>query len=424
MFIHKRGEIWALKRRVPARYARVEKRPVVWVSLKTDSETTARHKADQVWQGLVASWEARLVGNSADADRRYAAAMALADQRGFSFLPASEVAQLPAEDLSVRLEAVMKQPPAAQPAEASAILGGAAMAYPTLSEALTQYWALSASAIRKKSDDQRRRWANPRKKAIRNLIAVIGDKRLDQITPDDMQDFHDWWHERLETENLTANSANKDQTHIGAILKLVNERRRFRLDLPLSGYRFKEDEKEERPGFSDDWIRTRLMAKGALDGLNPEARGITLGMINTGYRPSEGAALREEHILLDDDVPRIVITPEARREIKNKVSRRYIPLTGISLEVFRAFPTGFARYRENASSLSSTVNKFLRENGLMESDKHVMYSLRHSFEDRMLRADFDERVRRDLMGHSLKRERYGDGGGPAFKRDLLQRIAL
>jgi len=53
MSIHKRGEIWALKRRVPARCASVEKRPVVWVSLKTDSETTARHKADQVWQGLV-----------------------------------------------------------------------------------------------------------------------------------------------------------------------------------------------------------------------------------------------------------------------------------------------------------------------------------------------------------------------------------
>lgn len=253
---------------------------------------------------------------------------------------------------------------------------------------------------------------------------MIGDKRLDHITPDDMQDFHDWWHERLETEDLTANSANKDQTHIGSVLKLVNERKRFRLDLPLSGYRFKEDEKEERPAFSDDWIRTRLMAEGALDGLNAEARAITLGMINTGYRPSEGAALREEHILLDDDVPRILIAPEARREIKNKVSRRYIPLTGISLEVFRSFPTGFPRYRKNGSSLSATVNKFLRENGLMESEKHVMYSLRHSFEDRMLRAGFDDRVRRDLMGHSLKRERYGDGGGPAFKRDLLQRIAL
>jgi integrase len=424
MFIHKRGDIWALKRRVPGRYAEVEQRSVVWVSLKTDSETVARQKADLVWQGLIASWESRLAGNVADADRRYAAAMSLADQRGFSLLPANEVAHLPAEDLAARMETVLKQPPTAQPVEAGAILGGAATAYPILSDALTQYWALAASSIRKKSEDQRRRWENPRKKAIRNLISVIGDKRIDQITADDMQDFHDWWHERLELEDMTANSANKDFTHIGVILKLVNERKRFRLDLPLVGYRFKEDEKSERPAFSDDWIKTKLMAKGALDGLNPEARGIFLGMINTGYRPSEGAALREEHIILDGDVPRIVITPEARREIKTKASKRYIPLTGISLEIFKAFPTGFARYRQNSSGLSATVNKYLRSNGLMETEKHVMYSLRHNFEDRMLRAGFDDRVRRDLFGHALDRERYGDGGGPQFKQKLLQGIAF
>ena len=60
----------------------------------------------------------------------------------------------------------------------------------------------------------------------------------------------------------------------------------------------------------------------------------------------------------------------------------------------------------------------------MESDKHVMYSLRHSFEDRLLREGVDERVRRDLMGHSLNRERYGQGGGLAFKAEMLRRIAF
>jgi integrase len=70
------------------------------------------------------------------------------------------------------------------------------------------------------------------------------------------------------------------------------------------------------------------------------------------------------------------------------------------------------------------VNKFLRANGLMESKKHVMYSLRHSFEDRLLRAGVDERVRRDLMGHGLDRERYGQGGGLSFKAEMVQRIAF
>ena len=123
-------------------------------------------------------------------------------------------------------------------------------------------------------------------------------------------------------------------------------------------------------------------------------------------------------------VPMIRIAPDEKREIKTRSSRRYIPLTGISLEIFRAFPDGFARYHDGAASLSATVNKYLRANGLMETEAHVMYSLRHAFEDRMLRAGFDERIRRDLMGHALDRERYGDGGGPAHKLKLLQAIAI
>ncbi len=60
----------------------------------------------------------------------------------------------------------------------------------------------------------------------------------------------------------------------------------------------------------------------------------------------------------------------------------------------------------------------------MESEDHVMYSLRHSFEDRLLRAGVDERVRRDPMGHGLNRERYGLGGGLAFKAEMVQRVAF
>ena len=166
------------------------------------------------------------------------------------------------------------------------------------------------------------------------------------------------------------------------------------------------------------------MAPDALIGLNDEARAILLGMINTGYRPSEAIGLTDDRIRLDDEVPHISIAPTADRQIKNRTSRREIPLVGVSLEVFRDFPNGFSRYRSKPATLSATVNKFLRENGLMESDQHVMYSLRHSFEDRMLRAGIDERVRRELMGHSLGRQKYGQAGELEFKADQLRGMAL
>ena len=43
-----RGKTYYLKRRVPARYADVEPRPVIWESLKTDSKSIAQQKLERV----------------------------------------------------------------------------------------------------------------------------------------------------------------------------------------------------------------------------------------------------------------------------------------------------------------------------------------------------------------------------------------
>jgi len=159
---------------------------------------------------------------------------------------------------------------------------------------------------------------------------------------------------------LTANSANKDLIHLGEVLKTVNKMKRLGLDLPLDGLAFKEGEKSERPPFSDDWIRSKLLAPDALMSLNPEARAILLGMINTGYRPSEAACAAPDQFCLEADIPHMIIKPREGRTIKNKNSKRIIPLVGVSLEVMRAFPDGFPTYRESDATLSATVNKYLR----------------------------------------------------------------
>jgi integrase len=65
----------------------------------------------------------------------------------------------------------------------------------------------------------------------------------------------------------------------------------------------------------------------------------------------------------------------------------------------------------------------MRENGLMETPEHTLYGLRHSFEDRMLDRDVDERIRRDLMGHALDRQRYGKGASLEKLREVVRSIA-
>ncbi len=50
-----------------------------------------------------------------------------------------------------------------------------------------------------------------------------------------------------------------------------------------------------------------------LDGLSSEARGILLGLINTGYLPSEGTMLGRDQIKLDHNVEHLNIEPVGRQ---------------------------------------------------------------------------------------------------------------
>ncbi|WP_406720616.1 integrase [Thioclava litoralis] len=289
--VTKRGDTFHLRKRVPVRYRDIEGRDTVWISLHTDSESVAKSKADRAWSQMIEAWEAKLAGDTEDAEARFAAAQELARVRGFRYLDVGKVAKLPVEALIERVEAVTA--PAGQPdkVEVAALMGTVPEPQLTVSKALETYWTLAREKTFGKSEDQLRRWKNPRIKAVTNFIAVVGDKGIDNITRDDMLDFRQYWLDRIEGGEVTANSANKDLIHLGDVLKTVNKMKRLGLDLPISDLSFKEGEKRTRPPFSTDWIRAKLLAPGALDDLNADARGVFLGIVNTGYRPSEGCAL-------------------------------------------------------------------------------------------------------------------------------------
>ncbi|WP_273691163.1 tyrosine-type recombinase/integrase [Ketogulonicigenium vulgare] len=417
-----RGSTYYLYRRVPRRYEAIERRAFIDLSLHTDSLTAASEKAVKVWSELVAAWEIKLTGRDGEAMARFDMARELAANRGFSYLPAADVAKLPYAEFAKRMDAAIPSK-IFNVTDAEAILGIVPPPSMTVSGALDAFWTLAKDRTLGKSEDQLRRWRNPRLKAVNNFIAVIGDKPIDAITADDMLDFRAWWVERIQQEELTPNSANKDLGHLGDVFNTVNKLKRLGLSLPLGDLKLKQADAKTRPPFSTPWIRERILHPDALASLNEEARAIVLVMVNTGCRPSEIAALTANCIHLDHNVPHISIEPEGR-QLKTKHARRTIPLLGVSLEAMREFPAGFPRYGKKSASLSATVIKYFRENGLMESEEHVLYSLRHAFEDRMLAAGIDDRIRRDLFGHALTRERYGDGASISHKQELLQAVAL
>jgi len=422
MSIVRRGSTYHLKRRVPKRYRTIEHREFVYLSLKTDSKETALAKAKAAWERLIDSWEARLVGNTEDAELRYEAARDLARARGYRFMSMNKIVQLPLPDVLDRIEAAQDQDGKIDLLDAEALLGGAQQPKITVSRALDIY--LDKTADRRSNWDtiQKRIFLASRQRAVQSFIDVVGDLPIDDIDSEDALRFRDWWWERIERGEVKPNTANRQLSQLSSVLNEVIKLRRLKIDPPLRSLQFKEGKKATRLPFSTEWIRSRILAPGALDGLNLEARCILLGMINTGYRPSEGANLTRSQIHLEGNIPYIEITPEVR-DLKTVHSERVIPLAGVSLEAFRACPDGFPRYRGN-SGPSALINKFLRNNGLCETPKHTLYGLRHSFEDRMLEARIDERLRRDFLGHKLDRERYGQGGSLEFKMEAIQAVAL
>jgi integrase len=110
--------------------------------------------------------------------------------------------------------------------------------------------------------------------------------------------------------------------------------------------------------------------------------------------------------------------------LKTEDSQREIPLLGAALAAMKIRPQGFPRYRDKASNLSATVNKYLLENGLRPTEDHSLYSLRHSFKDRLVAAEAPDSLIDNLMGHKTYKPKYGKGPSLELKLKYLQRIAF
>jgi len=333
------------------------------------------------------------------------------------------VVNLPIGDLLDRLEAATNRQGKLDRLLGPALLGTVPTPKITITGAWDVFWKLTESDRDGMTPDQVRMWRNPRNRAIRFMAEVLGDMPLTDLGQDEMVDYRERMYERVKTTGIQKQSLNKEMGHAFHIIRTVNVVRRMGLKVSFAGMMLSHAESNTRQPFSETWIKDRILAPGALAGLNLQARCILLGMVNTGYRPSEGAGLRGEDIRLDTDIPHIHINA-THRKIKTRESERTLPLLGVSLDAFRACPDGFPRYRDK-SSHTAVINNFLSNNGLRETPEHSLYGLRHSFEDRLLNAGVDERIRRDLMGHKLRdRERYGAGARLSIMADMVRIIAF
>lgn len=427
-YLIKRDGVWHYNRRVPLSLDGLDTRRFARQSTKIrvaddPRGTKARKVAYRINAETEAYWKALLGGQAEAAQERYDAARARARGFGFDYLQPEDIARAPLAEQISRSRATREVPPDQMEAAVIATLGGEPVPQLMLSGLFSEFEALNRAANKDMSEDQRRKWRNPKLRAAANFIQVVGDRPLAEVTRAQAMDFRQWWEDRVMTEGVEIATANKDFGHLNTMFKAIERAKRIGLGPIFSEMRITGETTGQRTAFLPSYVQDVLLKDGALDMVNPEARRILYLIAETGLRLSEACNLTADTIRLDAPVPHVMVRPDGRR-MKTEQSERDIPLVGVALMAMRAQPEGFPRYRDKAASLSAAVNKTLTENGLLPSPKHTAYSFRHTFEDRLTKVEAPEKLTAALMGHKFHRPRYGLGPTLEHKQEWLQRIAF
>ena len=436
-YLTERDGKYYYKRRIPTELRAIDVRGEhVRISLKTSDLAQARAMRDVYESADDEYWGSLLTGLGDDAPRqKYLAAVKRAQQLGFVYRPAHEIARTESLDSVLqRIEAVMN-PQTSSPVIKAAI-GVVDRPDALLSDAFDIYKKeIVPHELAGKSAGQKKRWTNGKQLSVDSFIEVVGDLPIDKIGRDDARKYYDHWMMRIAPKTGAAtHTASSGNRRVGdlrvlyrAYYKHLGEPDR-RNPFEKMSYREKAKRKRKRPSFPHAWITETILKSEKLARMNEQARGIMLVVADIGARPSEICNLRPELIVLEHAIPHLKIEPvddpEDPREIKTESSIRVVPLTGLALEVMKKHPNGFPKYKDKESNLSAALNKFCRENDLFPSKKHSIYSFRHSFEDRMKEARVDSEIRRILMGHTVDRAEYGEGGSLKLRLEEITKVAL
>jgi integrase len=426
-FLTRRHGTWQFVRRVPAEFAAFDNRGIIKHSTKVRisedrNGRRAASVAEKLNRELEAFWRAKLGNAFGDEISRYELARQQVRSLGFELLEMPQLLALPTSEAVERVKALSVNKRYEDPTTCKAVLGTVTPPVLLLSQLQQEHEALVGDELKGMSAEQLRIWRNTRIRAAKQFIEVVGDKPVTEITEADGLEYVDWWRARVVSGESNAKTANRDIGQLSRMLKDVRIRRRYKYPDIFKDLRLRGETEKSRIPFENDIIRTRFLG-GALDGLNEEARMVLFVMVETGLRPSEIVNLQEHTIHLDAPIPYVEILPDGR-QLKTEDSKREIPLVGVALEAMKLKPQGFPRYRDRSSSMSGALNKYLKENDLRPTSDHTVYSLRHSFKDRLVAAEAPDSLIDSLMGHRSGKPKYGKGPTLELKLKFLERISF
>lgn len=291
---------------------------------------------------------------------------------------------------------------------------------PTISEAAMIY-------LEMKQQSTNRAFTQSVDRAVRYLIEVTQDKQIDLLTRHDANKYRD----HLLAKGLSVSSTKRVISVIRAILNFVcRERELPEINSFASILFVQEDSAKKRKPIPVDVLK--LIQRECFQILD-ENRLIIALISDTGMRLSEALGLAVTDVVLDAEVPHLVIQNHQWRRLKTASSARLIPLTGASLIAARLAlqsaqgVTLFSKYFNGteikSNSASAALGKWLKPR---VPERCTVHSFRHSIRDRLREvlcpvdvADAIGGWARDGIG-----EGYGEGHSLKVKLEWLEKAVM
>ena len=425
--IERRGAVYYMRLRVPARYRDVETRAEVNRSLKTRDLIEAEERFVVLRKQMTAEWDARLAQQyTVEPVKKYDSAVELMRAMSLPYRPMDELIAGRLEDLVDRVSAIAASPSKAP--DVDAVLGLIDVPEVKISGLPALIEEVQAAALRSMCERQRRQWKTRYGATATHLVELFGDIPCTSLTEAQAIRYRNHWQARCDAREITSNYANKRVRYARQMLHAYFERfdvpQSRRLN-PFKGYGISRPVDEETGStlpLPNPWISRVVIHGDGLATLNPQAHGIAVVAADTGTGQTEVFDIPPADIRLDHPIPhlmmRIVAEGPDRRRLKNSASKRPIILLGASLDVMTRHRDGFPKYRGKAT-YPAAINAFMRDNELFpevpagEARRYTMSGTRHSFEDRLKGAGVQNEERAYMTGHSVGKIR----GRPVYGSD-------
>lgn len=399
--LYLRGKSFIFRLVIPVHLRGLAGKSEFKTSMKTKDFTLALKKYGEVepyYQSLMGKLH-NGVSLAASSDHSYEELVRMAAMQGRTYKPIDELIKNPIDFMKNHSEWSKAGKPKGREFQS---YFGAVTSTIKLSGLVAFYETDRIHLLSSLSDNELLKKINPLQNAIKQLTAFLGeDIELESLTRKQARDFHRSLKAKIASQEIKANTASKYITHMRVLIKTYKLANDDETETAFDGLNFKAED-NARPPFSIEFLNERWFKDDVFSTLNPCAKALLFAMVDTGCSFKELCGLNpEQDIKLTAAIPHLIIQENKSRHLKTTHRKRTIPLVGYSLSAFQAFPHGFRKYAtgNGPSNASGLINKFMKNNRLLETDEHSIYSLRHTFKDRMRKHRVPEELQHYLMGH-------------------------